>query len=269
VALVLHNTPPASNRVFAIDAAAVVTVGAAICVASYQPVLMTAVVSSVVVLRFLAWLRLPVPERELSPLREVAFFALCTVLGAGNDWNSVVRHRVYDYTVPHWSANPHAIPFWMLLYWGLILRFVVTLCRWNKMAAPRFPAADIHLGSYITSSPYLKVIGEIALTVATRQMIYAYYLHPLLSWLPFAAALATYALVFRLAPHERALLMLAAIGGPVVEILFIQVGRLHRYHLGWFGGVPLWIILWWMLAVLVWNDLSARLLARLRDSAHG
>jgi hypothetical protein len=90
----------------------------------------------------------------------------------------------------------------------------------------------------------------------------------LLSWLPFAAALVIYVLVFRLGPHERVLLALAAIVGPLVEILFIQVGGLHRYHLGWFGGVPLWIILWWMLAVLVWDDVSARLLARLRDSAH-
>lgn len=40
--------------------------------------------------------------------------------------------------------------------------------------------------------------------------------------------------------------------------------RLDASHLGWFGGVSLWIVLWWLLAVLVWKDLAYRLEARLR-----
>jgi hypothetical protein len=250
-----------SDRAFAIDAAAVLTVGAAVCVASHRPLVMSVVVAVVLAVRFRAWLHVPPAPRAHAAWREVAFFALCMALGAGNDWNSVVRHHVYDYTAPLVFSRPRAIPVWMLVYWGMILRFVATLCRWERLAPPPFPAADLHLGSRVVTSPWLKVAGEIGLTVATRQCIYAYYLHPLLSWIPFAAALAAYALVFRCSRHERRLVALAAVGGPVVEILFIQVGRLHVYHLGWFGGVPLWIILWWMLAVLVWNDLSARLLA--------
>lgn len=50
--------------------------------------------------------------------------------------------------------------------------------------------------------------------------------------------------------------------GAIVEVAYIQGGGLHRYHLGWIGGVPLWIALWWPLAVLVWGDLARRLLPR-------
>ena len=98
------------------------------------------------------------------------------------------------------------------------------------------------------------------LVLATRQLLYRYYLDPVLSWLPFAVALLAYAALFGVPAHERRLAALAALGGPAVEIAFIHIGGLHHYHLGWFGGVPLWIILWWILAVLIWNDLSARLL---------
>jgi hypothetical protein len=256
-----HHPPHVTDRAWAIDAAAVLAVGVAICAASHRPAVMSVVVPVVLVLRFLAWSRLPVAVRGLSVSRELVFFALCMALGAGNDWNSVVRHHVYDYTVPLLVPRPRAIPVWMLLYWGMVLRFIATLCRWKRLAPPPRPADDSHLGKRLITSPGLKIAGELGLTVATRQMIYAYYMDPLLSWLPFAAGLVFYPVVWRLSRHERVLLVLAAIGGPLFEIVLIQVGGLHVYHLGWFGGVPLWIILWWMLAVLVWNDLSARVLA--------
>jgi hypothetical protein len=254
--------PIASHRACAIDAAAVGAIAATIGLASHRPVVMTGIVAAVLALRFVAWLRLPSSQRAHSPTREVAFFALCTALGAGNDWNSVVRHRIYDYTVADCFVSAPGIPVWMLVYWGMILRFVATLCRWEGLDPPPSPAAEIHMGGHVIVSPWLKVAGEIVLTLVTRQMIYAYYLHPLLSWLPFAAALGLHAVVFHWSRHDRRLVALAAVGGPVVEMLFIRVGGLHVYHLGWFGGVPLWIVLWWMLAVLVWNDVSARLLAR-------
>lgn len=253
----------ASDRAFAIDCAAVVTVGAAICAASHALTAMTLLVPAVVALRFVAWVRLPAHERGIALSGEAAFFTLCLVLGAGNDWNSVVRHRIYDYAVPHEFPGASGIPLWMLLYWGMLLRFVATLCRWERLIPPPVPADGVTLGTRTVSSPWIKVAGELVLVVATRQMIYAHYANPLMSWLPFAAALAVYAAVFRLTRHDRLLLLLAASVGPAVEVLFIQVGGLHRYHLGWLGGVPLWIVLWWMLAVLVWNDLTARLLAAL------
>ena len=257
-----------SDRACAIDAAAVAAVGAAICVASQHPVVMSLAVPAVLGLRCRAWRRLPADVRGHALGCEIAFLALCVVLGAGNDWNSVVRHGVYDYTVPLVFPRARAIPGWMLLYWGLILRFVATLCRWERLAPPACPADDVHLGARIVASPRLKVAAEVALVVSTRQMIYLYSRDPVLSWVPFAMALVAYVAMFGCTPHERTLLALAAIAGPVVESIFIQVGGLHIYHLGWFGGVPLWIILWWMLAVLVWNDVSARLLAWLARRAY-
>ena len=110
---------------------------------------------------------------------------------------------------------------------------------------------------------WLKVALQLLLVLATRQAIYRLYDDPLWSWLPFAAALALWLALFRPSTHDLKLLALVALGGPGIELLYINVGLLHRYALGWIGGVPLWIALWWLLAVLVVNDLSARLLQRI------
>ncbi|RLB52449.1 MAG: hypothetical protein DRI90_22095 [Deltaproteobacteria bacterium] len=96
--------------------------------------------------------------------------------------------------------------------------------------------------------------------VGTRQTIYRLSADPWWSWLPFTVAIVAWLLLFRPSGHDAKLLALFAVGGPGIEILYIQVGALHQYALGWLGGVPLWIALWWLLAVLVGQDLSARLL---------
>ena len=253
----------ASDRGFAIDLAAVAAVAVAICAASDARLFMTILVPAVVLLRVAFWSRLPPSERGMSMIAELLFFGLCFFVGAANDWSSVVRHRVYDYDVPHLSSAFPSIPGWVLLYWGIILRFVTTLCRWQRLGPPPQAADEIHLGVRVPSSPWIKVSIELLLVVATRQLLYRNYLDPVLSWLPFAGALLVYGAFFRPLRHERLLAVLAAGVGPAVEIAFIRVGHLHHYHLGWLGGVPLWIVLWWVLAVLIWNDLSARLLARM------
>ena len=257
----------ASDRAFAIDLAAAASVAVAVCAASDALLFMTILVSAVIVLRLVVWARLPAGERGMGMMGELLFFGLCLVIGAANDWNSVVRHRIYDYDVPHFSSAARSIPVWMLLYWGIILRFVTTLCRWQRLEPPPHAADVIHLGVRVPSSPWIKLSIELLLVVATRQLLYRHYLDPVLSWLPFAGALLLYAALFRPSRHEGLLAALAAGTGPAVEITFIRVGHLHHYHLGWLGGVPLWIVLWWVLAVLIWNDLSARLLA-LIDPLH-
>jgi len=254
-----------SDRACAIDAAAVLSVGAAICVASHQLAVMSLLVPAVVAGRFLAWARLPAAERGLSLRREAAFFALCTLLGAANDWNTVVRHHVYDYSVPHGLPDPRSVPAWMLLYWGLIVRFVATLAAWQRLSPPSVPGNELRCCGRVVTSPALKVGGELVLVVTTRQLIYTFPTDPLLSWLPFAVALALYLLLVPIGYHGAILLLLALFVGPLVEVGFIQVGHLHRYQLGWLGGVPVWIVLWWTLAVLIWADLSARILAWLRE----
>jgi hypothetical protein len=252
-----------SDRAFAGDAMAVGVVSAGICLASQRPALMSALVAVVLALRFAAWARFAAGERWGSLASELAFFALCTAIGAFNDWNSVVRQRIYDYAVPAFFPSISTIPLWMLVYWGMILRFVATLCRWQRLAPPAALRDEIHLPGRIVGSPWLKVGVELLLVALTRWLVYRHYGDPLLSWLPFAAALVLYAGLFRPDRHGCRLAGIALLGGPAVEIAYIQLGELHRYQLGWLGGVPLWIALGGVLAILIWDDLSARLQALL------
>ncbi|MBZ0253807.1 MAG: hypothetical protein K8I02_10760 [Candidatus Methylomirabilis sp.] len=99
----------------------------------------------------------------------------------------------------------------------------------------------------------------LALVLGTRQAIYRFHGDPVLSWAPFAAALGLYALLLRPGRPELRLMGAIAVLGPAIEVLYIQVGGLHRYRLGWLGGVPLWIALWWVLAAPIRGELSGRL----------
>lgn len=251
-------TRTVTDRVLAVDAAAVVAVGAALCLAADQLAFMTAWVPVVIALRFVAWSRLPRGARDGSLREEIPFFLVFTVLGAFNDWTSIVRYGVYDYGVPHyfgWST----VPMWMLLYWGLILRFMATVARWRRLGAPAQPDRHFGFGRRTHDAPAARVAVALGLIVGTRQLVYRLYDHPWASWLPFAAALVLYAWLLRPRAHDLRLMALVAVVGPLVEVLYIQVGGLHRYHLGWLGGVPLWIALWWVLATVLWKDLSLRI----------
>ena len=251
------------DRALAVDLTAVAAVGAGICAGADRPGFMAALVGAAIALRFIAWARLPIGERGTSLGVELAFFAICLGLGAFNDWSSVVRHRIYDYDVPSSLAGGSGVPPWMLAYWGLILRSIATLCGWRRLAASTAATRR-------RRNPLHLVAVEILLVLATRQLLYRYFLDPVLSWLPFALALAAYVALFGLTAREIRLVAIAALVGPAVEAAYIHLGGLHHYHLGleWLGGVPLWILLWWMLAVLVWNDLSARLLSLLDSFAN-
>ena len=242
------------DRALLVDAAAVGLISVAICLFSQRLAAMSVIVPAVIAGRLLLWLRLPRAERDLDGKAELVFFALCTLLGAFNDWNSVTRHRVYDYTVPTDLPGLSHLPIWMLLFWGLILRFVLTVFHWRRVGLPR---ARKGLGR---GGAALRVAFLLGLVVATRQAIYRLYDHPLLSWLPFAMALVALLLVLR--PDRGRLRLLAVVlaVGPAVEILYIQVGQLHAYRLGWLGGVPVWIALWWGLAALIWDDLGSRIM---------
>jgi hypothetical protein len=178
-------------------------------------------------------------------------------LGAFNDWSSVDWHRIYDYTVPVGFPRLSTIPFWMFLFWGQILRTMATVSRHPRLGLDGATEGRLRLGPQSWAG---WVVGiELALALATRQLIYRLYLDPVWSWLPFALALAVYAACIRIGPGGRRLMVLIAVVGPLLEVLYIQVGGLHRYALGWLGGVPVWIALWWVLAVLIWRDLSLRL----------
>lgn len=259
--------PAAGPHAFAIDASAVATFTLLVMLCSRHLIAMTVLVPAVIGARFLLVARLPHRERHLPLGTDVTLFALGTVLGASNDWMSVVRHGVYDYRVPVFFPELSTIPLWMLLSWGLILRFVVTLSCWSTLDPPAGLRATVHLGKWRVTSPGLRLALALALVVATRQCIYRTARDPLLSWLPFALALLIHGLVLRPDRHDRKLMALAATVGPAVEVLDIRVGGLHHYELGWIAGVPVWIVLWWVLGVPIWKEVSWRLVARLGAGA--
>ena len=78
---------------------------------------------------------------------ELLFLLICTVLGGFNDWNSVCNKKIYDYTVPHYFGFS-TIPLWMLLFWGMILRFVARLARWQALGPPAQVSDTVGIGSW-------------------------------------------------------------------------------------------------------------------------
>ena len=248
-----------TGKEVALDLALILTISAAICLFADQLVLMTVLVPVLLVARMVFWVFFTGSQaRRLS--RELIFFGICILLGAFNDWNSVVRHQIYEYTVPHFFPGFSTIPIWMLLYWGAILRFLATAASWPGLGAPFEVDNHTRLGRHTSSSPKLKIVVLLLLVLATRQSIYQFFADPILSWLPFAVALLAYVLMFGLDAYRLRLVMFMAVLGPAIEILYIQVGHLHQYQLGWIVGVPLWIQLWWLLGILVWSDLSRRMI---------
>ncbi|NLH47101.1 MAG: hypothetical protein GX444_00710 [Myxococcales bacterium] len=255
-----RDRPPDPDILVAIDALTVAVISVTICLWSDRLGRQSVLVPLAILARMAA---LGIFAKGVVWRVEIPFFILCTLLGAFNDWNSVVHHRIYRYTVPYDSAFS-TIPTWMLLFWGMILRFFARLARWKNLGPPARPADRIGIGDWFVESPALKVGAQLLLILATRQWIYRTYLDPLFSWLPFLASLAIYLLFFFPSRHDLKLLAVFFVGGPAMEMLYIRVGHLHQYYLGWIGGVPLWIVLWWMLAILIWKDLSLRVENALR-----
>ena len=281
---------PFDDRVLLLDTCIVVAVSAAICLWSRHLDLMTVLVPTLLVARMGIWAALhrgagvrgprrrsrqngdmglsgqePKKKPPLGVWREAGFLLICTVMGGFNDWNSVVAHGIYDYTVPHYFPAFTSIPIWMLLFWGMILRALASLGRWSVMGK-KGPSNRVRLPGRTVESAWLKVGLMLGLVFATRQAIYQWYLHPVLSWLPFALAGVFFVALFGLQRRDLLMAALMLTAGPVIEIVYIQVGGLHRYHLGWLGGVPVWIALWWVVAVLVWADISDRLRRALSGS---
>ncbi len=247
-----------------IDAAATLAIGMAACAWGQSPGAMLAVVIAVVASRMALWRSLDSAARRHGLPAEIAFFSLCTVLGALNDWNTVDRHRVYAYLVPSdvsWSS----IPLWMMLFWGQILRSIATAATWAR-GHDAMPTGVRVLGG-TRSHPLRRVAVMLALVICTRQCVYRLWDHPVWSWLPFAVGIALFAFFLGVGRAERRLAVIALAVGPAFEAGLIGLGGLHRYSLGWIFGVPLWIILWWILATWMWGELSGRFLSVLERPA--
>ncbi len=244
-----------------VDLAAIVAVSLAICVASQQLLLMTIVVPAVWVLRTIAWAAVRPRARHALGV-ELAFCLLAAAFGGFNDWMSTNYYGIYDYTVPTDLPGISTLPVWLLLYWGIILRFVATLASYVGLGADPTPRDLVRLGRRRVHSPALKIALQLAIVLATRQAIFRLHLDPIWSWAPFLVAGGLHALLFPWDRRDLRIALLALTIGTAVEVLYIQVGGLHRYHLGWIGGVPIWIALWWALAMVIWRDLGLRILRR-------
>lgn len=237
------------DRAAAIDLGALAIVVAGALAFSQRLPVISALVGVVIVGRFVA---LSLLARDRPLLAELILFLLCALVGGLNDWNTVVRHGVYVYTVPADLPSLSSIPTWMLLVWGLVLRALARLASWRRLG----PAGE---GSTPRPLATWRLAVLLALVAATRQSIYRLAHDPLLSWAPFAAALVIALVVGWPAVRARRLALLALAVGPVAEALLIRVAHLHAYALGWLFGVPIWIVLWWSLGVLVWGDVAPRL----------
>jgi hypothetical protein len=254
------------DRAIVVDVLLVVAISLLVCFFSREPALMGAIVAAAFVLRLLAWSRLPAADRDLGLSRELVFFFACTLIGAFNDWNTVVVRGVYEYTVPAELPAFSTIPIWMLAYWGIILRLMSGLSRWRRLGLP--PLSDeIFFGPWRRRSPALRLVTIALLVVVTRASIFRHYEHPVLSWLPFALALVVAAVVLRPGARRLAVAFTATLLGTLIESLYVNVAGLHWYGLGWLGGVPLWIALWWALATLLWGELSTRVIAAWRGGS--
>ena len=248
-----------TKRELLVDLAAIVAVSIAICVASQELLLMTIVVPAVWVLRTIAWAAVRPRTRHALGV-ELAFCLLAAAFGGFNDWMSTNYYGIYDYTVPTDLPGISTLPVWLLLYWGIILRFVATLAAYVGLGGDPTPRDEVRLGRRRVQSAALKIALQLVIVLATRQAIFRTHLDPIWSWAPFVIAGGLHALLFPWTRRELRIAALSLTIGTAVEILYIQVGGLHRYHLGWLGGVPVWIALWWALAMVIWRDLGLRLL---------
>ncbi len=247
-----------SNKLMLIDTVVIVIVSIAISVASNRLVFMSFFVPAIIISRMIL-LYLLQKEEAVNFKAEVVFLLICILLGGFNDWNSVCNKKIYDYSVPVFFESFSTIPLWMLLFWGMILRYFARLARWQRLNPPDSLMDKIGIGSTYVENNYFKIGAELILVLVTRQFIYRNYLDPIWSWLPFAAAIIIFMLFFYPTRHDFLLLIIFVIGGPLIEILYIKVGHLHYYHLGWIFGIPLWLALWWMLIIIIWKDISLRL----------
>jgi len=240
----------------------ILLVSIAICLAADRLAFMSVFVALVLAARLC--LLYGLRRREQINFRaELLFLGICTLVGAYNDWTSVCVKGVYAYTVPHafdWSS----IPLWMLLYWGMILRMFARVARWRALKPPAEPSNLVVLGRRQMRHPALKLGFMFVLVFITRRQIYQHYLHPTWSWLPFLVALLVFLCVCRPDRHDLKLMAIVLPVGPLVEAAYINLGGLHYYHLGIVAGVPLWIILWWLLIILIWKDIALRLEIALR-----
>jgi hypothetical protein len=163
---------------------------------------------------------------------DLIFFFLGFVLGGGNDLISMYRHVYYYMPPPDISRLP--LPMWMLLFWGEIFVFFRKLMRWS----PFLGEAPKRL---IDQQLVLDFLIVIIYRIIIFRMAYRF-------WVPdaiFASILLLRILVSPPAKNERWLMLTMLVIGPIYEIWLIHSG-LYVYYTGFFYGMPLWLIVYWV-----------------------
>ena len=247
------------ERAFVLDFGTLLTALAAAGVVSSQPRTMLLVVLGLMALRTLLW-TFWVREHPLGV--ELGLYVTCILFGGLNDWNTVFRHRVYEYTVPSDIPQWSSIPLWMLILWGPILRFVVSLGRFRRLGEADADPNLVRLPGFQKSSAWLCVALSLALVLITRQFTYRLSLHVVFSWLPYLVAIVAYVAMFRPAARKRNLAIFFILVGTLFEVLLAKGAGLHRYNLGWVFGIPIWIVLWWGLGAVIISDFAERALSK-------
>jgi hypothetical protein len=194
---------------------------------AHQTYLMSGIMAAILVLRFAV----------LNRRKDWVFFLIGLLAGGGNDLMSMFK-GVYAYLPPHdFSGLP--IPVWMLFFWGEIFVFFRKLMRFGPFSG--------------ANEPPLKLIDlplalDLIVVITYRLIIYRTAGH---AWHPdalFAAILIVRLLLSPPKLHERRLMLLMLILGPVYEMILIA-SRLYHYQTGVVLGMPLWLIIYWVFVV--------------------
>jgi len=206
--------------------------------------LMSAVMLGIIIFRFVFCYR----------KGDLIFFFLGFVLGGGNDLISMYK-KVYAYLpAPDISLLP--IPMWVLLFWGLIFVFFRKLMRFGPF-----------LGE-----PPKRLIDQPLLLDGLILVIYRMIIYRTADrfWLPdalFAAILVLRLLVSVPSKNERRLMLTMLVLGPAYEIWLIHCG-LYVYQTGFFYGMPLWLIVYWVFVIrllkAIFDRIETRVVMRAR-----
>lgn len=163
---------------------------------------------------------------------DLIIFFLGVCAGGGNDVLSMYK-GVYQYLPP--SELPVPIPLWMVIFWGEAFLFFRKLMRYGRFLGPDQKPKPI--------DPALAL--DLVIVIAYRMIIYR---TAATAWLPdalFAAILVVRLLVIPPLAHERAVMLVILVLGPLYEIILIG-GGLYLYQTPVFFGMPLWLIVYWV-----------------------
>lgn len=237
-----------NNNAFYLDLLVMIIVSILIAFKAQDLLFMTITIPSILMIRLFFVVSF---NRSQASDQLIFIYLVATIIGAFNDYNSVVIKKIYSYTVPVYFESLSSIPIWMLLFWGMILQFILSL---KVFLQSYFDELNCNSNTFSIPALLRKFIIQAGILLSTRQCIYLFFMDPFWSWFPFAVALTIYTVFYIRKKSEVCLLLFAIIIGPMIEAIFITIGKLHFYHLGIFFGVPFWIILWWPLAALIWSD---------------